>query len=116
MEEVVDGEYQNYKAKDGAYVRKHFFGAYPELLDMVKDMTDADIWNLNRGGHDPFKVYAAYHEAVHHVGQPTVVIAKTIKGYGILGTASQNTAHNDKKLTDEVIKNFRDKFLKIVPK
>lgn len=110
MEEVVDGEYQNYKAKDGAYVRKHFFGAYPELLDMVKDMTDADIWNLNRGGHDPFKVYAAYHEAVHHVGQPTVVIAKTIKGYGILGTASQNTAHNDKKLTDEVIKNFRDKF------
>jgi len=110
MEEVVDGEYQNYKAKDGAFVRKHFFGAYPELLEMVKDMSDADIWNLNRGGHDPFKVYAAYHQAVNHVGQPTVVLAKTIKGYGILGTAGQNTAHNDKKLTDEVIKNFRDKF------
>lgn len=110
MEEVVDGEYQNYKAKDGAFVRKHFFGAYPELLDMVKDMTDNDIWNLNRGGHDPFKVYAAYHQAVNHVGQPTVILAKTIKGYGILGTAGQNTAHNDKKLTDVVIKNFRDKF------
>ncbi|UYZ84055.1 pyruvate dehydrogenase (acetyl-transferring), homodimeric type [Entomomonas sp. E2T0] len=110
MEEVVDGDYQNYKAKDGAFVRKHFFGAYPELLDMVKDMSDDDIWALNRGGHDPFKVYAAYHQAVNHVGQPTVILAKTIKGYGILGTAGQNTAHNDKKLTDAVIKNFRDKF------
>lgn len=110
MEEVVDGEYQNYKAKDGAFVRKHFFGAYPELLDMVKDMSDDDIWALNRGGHDPYKVYAAYHQAVNHVGQPTVILAKTIKGYGILGTAGQNTAHNDKKLTDAVIKNFRDKF------
>lgn len=110
MEEAVDGEYQNYKAKDGAFVRKHFFGAYPELLDMVKDMSDDDVWALNRGGHDPFKVYAAYHQAVNHVGQPTVILAKTIKGYGILGTAGQNTAHNDKKLTDAVIKNFRDKF------
>ncbi|MFD1259556.1 pyruvate dehydrogenase (acetyl-transferring), homodimeric type [Entomomonas asaccharolytica] len=110
MEEVVDGDYQNYKAKDGAFVRKHFFGAYPELLDMVKDLSDDDIWALNRGGHDPFKVYAAYHQAVNHVGQPTVILAKTIKGYGILGTAGQNTAHNDKKLTDAVIKNFRDKF------
>lgn len=110
MEEVVDGDYQNYKAKDGAFVRKHFFGAYPELLDMVKDMSDEDVWKLNRGGHDPFKVYAAYHQAVNHKGQPTVVLAKTIKGYGILGTAGQNTAHNDKKLTDAVIKDFRDKF------
>lgn len=110
MEEVVDGDYQNYKAKDGAFVRKHFFGAYPELLDMVKDMSDDDVWKLNRGGHDPFKVYAAYHQAVNHKGQPTVILAKTIKGYGILGTAGQNTAHNDKKLTDAVIKNFRDKF------
>lgn len=110
MEEVVDGDYQNYKSKDGAFVRKHFFGAYPELLEMVKDMTDDEIWALNRGGHDPFKVYAAYHQAVNHTGQPSVILAKTIKGYGILGTAGQNTAHNDKKLTDAVIQNFRDKF------
>ena len=110
MEEAVDGDYQNYKAKDGAFVREHFFGAYPELKDMVKDMTDDEIWALNRGGHDPFKVYAAYHQAVNHKDQPTVILAKTIKGYGIAGTAGQNTAHNDKKLTDIVIKNFRDKF------
>ncbi|AWM79475.1 pyruvate dehydrogenase (acetyl-transferring), homodimeric type [Gammaproteobacteria bacterium ESL0073] len=115
MEEVVDGDYQNYKSKDGAFVRKHFFGAYPELSEMVKDMTDDEIWALNRGGHDPFKVYAAYHQAVNHTGQPSVILAKTIKGYGILGTAGQNTAHNDKKLTDAVIQNFRDKFDVPVP-
>ena len=92
MEEVVDGEYQNYKAKDGAYVRKHFFGKYPELLDMVSDMTDEDIWHLSRGGHDPRKIYAAYKRAVDHQGQPTVILAKTVKGYG-LGQAGegQNT-------------------------
>ena len=83
MEEAVDGEYQTYKSKDGAYVRKHFFGKYPELLEMVASMSDDDIWRLNRGGHDPHKVYAAYAAAVKHKGQPTVILAKTIKGYGM---------------------------------
>jgi pyruvate dehydrogenase E1 component len=86
MMEVVDGEYQTYKAKDGAYVREHFFDT-PELKDMVAELSDDDIWLLNRGGHDPFKVYAAYHAAVRHQGQPTVILAKTIKGYG-MGTAA----------------------------
>ena len=111
MEEVVDGEYQNYKAKDGAYVRKHFFGKYPELLDMVSDMTDEDIWNLSRGGHDPRKIYAAYKRAVDHEGQPTVILAKTVKGYG-MGEAGegQNTTHQQKKLEVEQMKRFRDRF------
>lgn len=111
MEEVVDGEYQNYKAKDGAYVRKHFFGKYPELLDMVSDMTDEDIWHLSRGGHDPRKIYAAYKRAVDHVGQPTVILAKTVKGYG-LGQAGegQNTTHQQKKMEVEHMKRFRDRF------
>lgn len=111
MEEVVDGEYQNYKAKDGAYVRKHFFGKYPELLDMVSDMTDEDIWHLSRGGHDPRKIYAAYKQAVDHVGQPTVILAKTVKGYG-LGQAGegQNTTHQQKKMEVEHMKRFRDRF------
>ncbi len=111
MEEVVDGEYQNYKAKDGAYVRKHFFGKYPELLDMVSDMTDEDIWHLSRGGHDPRKIYAAYKQAVDHVGQPTVILAKTVKGYG-LGQAGegQNTTHQQKKMELEHMKRFRDRF------
>lgn len=82
MEEAVDGDYQNYKANSGAYVREHFFGTRPELQEMVKDLSDAEIWKLNRGGHDPYKVYAAYHEAVNHTGQPSVILAKTIKGYG----------------------------------
>src|SRR5260370_13973927 len=88
MEETVDGEYKNYKAKDGAFVRKHCFGKHPKLLEMVANMTDEDIWRLNRGGHDPHKVYAAYAAAVKHKGQPTVILAQTIKGFG-LGKAGQ---------------------------
>ncbi|WP_041366309.1 pyruvate dehydrogenase (acetyl-transferring), homodimeric type [Methylophaga frappieri] len=111
MEEVVDGEYQNYKAKDGAYVREHFFGKYPELLEMVSDMTDEDIWNLSRGGHDPRKIYAAYKRAVDQTEQPTVILAKTVKGYG-MGEAGegQNTTHQQKKLEVEHMKRFRDRF------
>ncbi|HDZ57074.1 MAG TPA: pyruvate dehydrogenase (acetyl-transferring), homodimeric type [Pseudomonas xinjiangensis] len=110
MEEVVDGDYQNYKANSGAYVREHFFGARPELEEMVKDLSDAEIWKLNRGGHDPYKVYAAYHSAVHHTGQPTVILAKTIKGYGTGSGEGQNTAHNTKKVDVESLKKFRDRF------
>lgn len=111
MEEVVDGEYQNYKSKDGAFVREHFFGKYPELLDMVSDMTDQDIWQLSRGGHDPRKVYAAYKKAMDHQGQPTVILAKTVKGYG-MGEAgeAQNTTHSQKSLGVEQMKVFRDRF------
>ena len=111
MEEAVDGEYQNYKANDGAYVRKHFFGKYPELLDMVSSMSDEDIWRLNRGGHDPRKVYAAYAEAVRHKGQPTVILAKTVKGYG-MGEAGegQNTTHQQKKMGEDALKAFRNRF------
>ncbi|MFD2838395.1 pyruvate dehydrogenase (acetyl-transferring), homodimeric type [Azotobacter vinelandii] len=110
MDEVVDGDYQNYKAKDGAFVRKHFFGARPELLELVKDMSDEDIWKLNRGGHDPYKVYAAYHQAVNHQGQPSVILAKTIKGYGTGAGEAKNIAHNVKKVDVESLKLFRDKF------
>jgi pyruvate dehydrogenase E1 component len=83
MEEVVDGEYQDFKSKNGAYVREHFFGKYPELKAMVADMSDDEVWALTRGGHDPLKVYAAYHEAVNTKGRPTVILAKTVKGYGM---------------------------------
>ncbi|SEI81797.1 pyruvate dehydrogenase E1 component [Pseudomonas linyingensis] len=110
MDEVVDGEYQNYKANNGAFVREHFFGARPELLEMVKDLSDEEIWKLNRGGHDPFKVYAAYHQAVNHTGQPTVVLAKTIKGYGTGSGQAQNITHNVKKVDIESLKAFRDRF------
>src|SRR5690348_11272884 len=105
MEEAVDGDYQNYKANDGAYVRKHFFGKYPELLDLVAGMTDEDIWRLNRGGHDPHKVYAAYAAAVKHRGRPTVILAKTIKGYG-MGRAgeAQNITHQQKKMAEPALK------------
>ena len=109
MDEVVDGDYQNYKSKDGGFVREHFFNT-PELKEMVKDLSDKEIWNLNRGGHDPYKVYAAYHSAVNHKGQPTVVLAKTIKGYGIGAGEAQNTAHNVKKVDVESLKKFRDRF------
>ena len=111
MEECVDGEYQNYKARDGAYVREHFFGKYPELKAMVADMSDDEIWHLNRGGHDPQKVYAAYHAAVNHKGQPTVILAKTVKGYG-MGAAgeAQNITHQQKKMSTEQIDEFRDRF------
>ncbi|MBA3507991.1 MAG: pyruvate dehydrogenase (acetyl-transferring), homodimeric type [Betaproteobacteria bacterium] len=111
MMEALDGEYQTFKAKDGAYVRKYFFGKYPELLDLVSGYSDDDIWNLNRGGHDPLKTYAAYDAAIHHKGQPTVILAKTIKGYG-MGEAgeSQNITHQQKKMTAEPLKRFRDRF------
>lgn len=111
MEEVVDGEYQAYKANDGAYVRENFFGKYPELKAMVASMSDDDIWRLNRGGHDPHKVYAAYAAAVKHTGQPTVILAKTVKGYG-MGKAGegQNVSHQQKKMGDEALKKFRDRF------
>ncbi|MGE0559942.1 MAG: pyruvate dehydrogenase (acetyl-transferring), homodimeric type, partial [Burkholderiales bacterium] len=111
MMEAVDGDFQNYKAKDGAYVREHFFGKYPELKAMVAKMTDADIWSLNRGGHDPHKVYAAYHAAVNHVGQPTVILAHTVKGYG-MGAAGegQMRTHSQKKLQAEDMIAFRDRF------
>ena len=111
MEETVDGEYQAYKANDGAFVRKHFFGKHPKLLEMVSRMTDDDIWRLNRGGHDPHKVYAAFHAATHHKGQPTVLLVKTVKGYG-LGPAGEakNPTHQLKKLDADSIREFRDRF------
>ena len=116
MAECVDGEYQTFKSKDGAYVRKHFFGKYPELLEMVSTMSDDDIWRLNRGGHDPYKIYAAYAAAMKHTGQPTVILAKTIKGYG-MGEAgeSQNITHQQKKMGTSSIKSFRDRFAVPVP-
>jgi pyruvate dehydrogenase E1 component len=111
MMETVDGEYQNYKANDGAYVRKHFFGKHPKLLEMVSRMTDDDIWRLNRGGHDPNKIYAAFSAASKHKGQPTVILVKTIKGYGMGKVAEgRNTAHQTKKLDDMTIHEFRDRF------
>ena len=111
MEETVDGEYQAYKAHGGSYTREHFFGKYPELKAMVANMSDKDIWRLNRGGHDPHKVYAAYAEAVAHKGQPTVVLAKTVKGYG-MGEAGegQNITHSQKKMGEDALKAFRDRF------
>ncbi len=111
MEETVDGEYQNYKANDGAYVRKHFFGKHPKALEMVSRMTDEDIWRLNRGGHDPHKIYAAFAAATKHKGQPTVILAKTVKGYGMgaVGEA-KNTTHQQKKMDLEALKKFRDRF------
>ncbi len=112
MEEAVDGDYQNYRVKGGAYTREHFFGKYPELLEMVANMSDEDIWRLNRGGHDPNKVYAAYAAAVKHLGQPTVILAKTVKGYGMGGMAGegQNMTHSQKKMGEESLKAFRDRF------
>ena len=110
MDEAVDGDYQNYKAKDGAYVREHFFGARPELLEMVKDLSDEEIWKLNRGGHDPYKVYAAYHAAVNHKGQPSVVLAKTIKGYGTGTGEAKNIAHNIHEIDVDSLRAFRDRF------
>ncbi|MDA0679246.1 MAG: pyruvate dehydrogenase (acetyl-transferring), homodimeric type [Proteobacteria bacterium] len=111
MEECVDGEYQNFKSKGGAYVRENFFGKYPETRAMVANMSDDEIYRLNRGGHDSRKVYAAYENAVNHTGQPTIILAKTVKGYG-MGTAGegQNVAHQQKKLDVDALKNFRDRF------
>lgn len=111
MDATVDGEYQNFKAKGGKYVRDNFFAKDPELLRMVEHLSDDDIYRLNRGGHDPYKVYAAYHAATNHTGQPTVILAKTVKGYG-MGDAgeSENTTHQVKKLDLDELKYFRDRF------
>ena len=111
MEECVDGEFQNFKAKGGAYTREHFFGKYPELKEMVSAMSDNDIWRLNRGGHDPHKVYAAYAAATSHKGQPSVILAKTVKGYG-MGDAGegQNITHQQKSMDIEALKQFRTRF------
>ncbi|SDI42968.1 pyruvate dehydrogenase E1 component [Ferrimonas sediminum] len=111
MEETVDGEYQNCKAKGGAYTREHFFGKYPETAEMVANMSDSDIWRLNRGGHDPVKVYAALKKANETKGRPTVILAKTVKGYG-MGDAGEgkNIAHGVKKMDMDALKHFRDRF------
>lgn len=116
MEETVDGEYQNCKAKGGKYTRDNFFGKDPDVLEMVANMSDSDIWRLNRGGHDPTKVYAAYHAAVHHKGQPTVILAKTVKGYG-MGESGEgkNISHQVKKMDLEALKQFRDRFNVPIP-
>ena len=111
MEECVDGEYQTFKARDGAYVREHFFGRDPRLLKRVEHMSDEEIWLLNRGGLDQQKVYAAYHEAVRHTGQPTVILAKTIKGYGMGASGEgQMITHQAKKMTEDALLTFRDRF------
>ncbi|CAM5180645.1 Pyruvate dehydrogenase E1 component OS=Castellaniella defragrans OX=75697 GN=HNR28_002375 PE=4 SV=1 [Castellaniella defragrans] len=111
MEETVDGEYQAYKANDGKFVREKFFGKHPKLLEMVSRMSDEDVWRLNRGGHDPHKVYAAFASAASHTGQPSVILAKTIKGYG-MGQVGQakNPTHQQKKLDTESVREFRDRF------
>ena len=110
MMEVVDGEYQTIKSKNGAYVREHFFNT-PELKELVADYTDDDIWKLNRGGHDPFKVYNGYHAAMNHKGQPTVILAKTIKGYGMGESGeAQNITHQQKKMSEVSMRSFRDRF------
>lgn len=111
MDEVVDGEYQNYASRGGAYTREHFFGKSPELLKMVEHLSDDDIMALNRGGHDPYKVYAAYSQAVKPNGKPTVILAKTVKGYAFGGGAeAQNATHSVKKLDVDSLKKFRDRF------
>ncbi|MCW5575037.1 MAG: pyruvate dehydrogenase (acetyl-transferring), homodimeric type [Burkholderiales bacterium] len=116
MEECVDGEYQAFKSHDGAFVRKHFFGKYPELADLVASMSDDEIWRLNRGGHDPHKMYAAYAAAMKHTGQPTVILAKTVKGYGMGESGEgQNITHQQKKMGTASIRAFRDRFKVPIP-
>ncbi len=117
MMEKVDGEYQAYKAFGGAYTREHFFGKYPETREMVANLSDDDVWRLNRGGHDPHKVYAAYHAAVRTKGMPTVILTKTVKGYGMgIGSGeSQNPTHQQKKMDDESVRVFRDRFQVPIP-
>jgi pyruvate dehydrogenase E1 component len=111
MEDCVDGDYQTFKSRDGAYVREHFFGRDPNLLERVKDMSDDEIWLLNRGGHDQQKVYAAYHQAVNHAGEPTVILAKTVKGYGMgVSGEGQMITHQAKKMTETALLHFRDRF------
>jgi len=111
MEECVDGEYQDYKSKNGGYIREHFFGKYPELKSMVASMSDDNIWAMTRGGHDPQKVYAAYKAASEHKGQPTVILAKTVKGYGMGESGEgQMISHQAKKMNEEALRQFRDRF------
>jgi pyruvate dehydrogenase E1 component len=110
MEECVDGEYQAFKAKDGAFVRKEFFGRYPETAKLVENMSDDEIWHLQRGGLDPQKVYNAYKRALEHKGGPTVILAKTIKGYGLGSAQARNATHQEKKMTDEALSAFRSRF------
>src|SRR6266567_2605078 len=110
MEECVDGEYQNFKAKGGAYIRKEFFGKYPSLLELVADMSDDELYRLHRGGHDPQKVYNAYKRAAEHQGGPTVILAKTVKGYGLGSAQARNATHQEKKLSDEALSAFRSRF------
>ena len=110
MEECVDGDFQNFKAKDGAYLRREFFGKYPELLELVKDYTDEQLGLLHRGGHDPAKIYNAYKRAIEHVGGPTVILAKTVKGYGMGTAQARNATHSEKKLQDEGLAAFVKRF------
>ena len=111
MDETIDGDYQTFKSKDGAYIREHFFGKYPETAELVKDWTDDQIWALRRGGHDPKKVYNAFKRATESKGQPTVILVKTVKGYG-MGSAGegQNTTHQQKKMQLDALKQMRDRF------
>jgi pyruvate dehydrogenase E1 component len=111
MDETVDGDYQTFKSKDGAYIREHFFGKYPETAALVEDMTDAEIWDLRRGGHDTQKVYTAFKRATEVKGQPVCLLVKTVKGYG-MGTAGegQNTTHQQKKLAEDQLRAMRDRF------
>jgi pyruvate dehydrogenase E1 component len=110
MEECVDGEYQAFKAKDGAFVRKEFFGKYPETVKLVEHMSDDEIWHLQRGGLDPQKVFNAYRRALEHTSGPTVILAKTIKGYGLGSAQARNATHQEKKMTDEALSAFRSRF------
>ena len=116
MEETLDGDYQTFKSKDGAYIREHFFGKYPETAELVKHWSDADIWALRRGGHDPEKVYAAMKAATQATGQPTVLLVKTVKGYG-MGDAGEglNISHQQKKLAGDQLRTFRDRFQIPIP-
>jgi pyruvate dehydrogenase E1 component len=115
MEECVDGDFQTYKAKDGAFLRKNFFGKYPELLELVKDYTDDQLIRLRRGGHDPVKVYNAYKRAVEHKGCPSVVLAMTVKGFGLGSAQARNATHSEKKLTDEALAAFVTQFDMPIP-
>src|SRR3984885_12546920 len=110
MEECVDGDFQAFKAKGGAYLRKEFFGKYPELLELVSDMTDEQLARLHRGGHDRVKIYNAYRRAINHRGSPTVILAKTVKGYGLGSTEARNASHQEKKLTDDAVTAFIERF------
>ena len=115
MEEAVDGEYQSYKAKGGEYIRREFFGKYPELLQLVSDMSDDELHRLARGGHDPLKVYNAYKRAIEHRGGPTVILAHTVKGYGLGSAEARNATHQEKKLADQALTAFRSRFAIPIP-